>query len=144
MWSDTLLAIERAHLLRVGGWGAASVVVGTVLLVIVAMQRARPALLFHFALQTTAWGALDVAIAAWGMQGLAPRDYAGATRLDRVLWLAVGLDVGGIAAGVVLAVAAWVLGRRMGGVGAGLGVILQGVALLLLDALALSLTGSTL
>lgn len=144
MWSDTLQAIERAHLLRVGAWGAASVLVGTLLLALVAARRGRAPLLFQFALQTAAWGAVDVALAAWGLRALAPRDYAAATRLDRLLWLNAGLDVGYVAAGVTLATAAWTLGRRMGGVGAGLGVILQGVALLLLDVLALAQTGSTL
>jgi hypothetical protein len=144
MWSDTLQAIERAHLLRVGGWGAASALAGTLLLALIAVRRWRTPLLFHFALQTAAWGAVDLALAGWGLSALTLRDHAAATRLDRLLWLNVGLDVGYVAVGATLAIAAWRLGRRLGGVGAGLGVIVQGVALLVLDGLVVAQLASSI
>lgn len=50
-----------------------------------------------------------------------------------MLWLTMGLDVGGIAAGTVLALTAWRLSKRLGGVGAGTAIAVQGLALLLLD-----------
>jgi hypothetical protein len=134
MWSDTLLLAERAHLVRLLFWGAASVLAGTTLLAMVAARRLRSPLLMHFAVQTAVWGALDAALAGLAWRGLAERDLAGATHLDRLLWLNSGLDVGYVAVGVALAWVGWVLGRRLGLVGAGLGVIVQGLALLVLDA----------
>jgi hypothetical protein len=64
---------------------------------------------------------------------IVPRDIASATRLDRVLWLNIGLDAGYVLVGITLVMAAWRLGRRFGLVGAGIGVVVQGVALALLD-----------
>lgn len=137
MFADTLLAFERAHLLRLVAWGAASVLAGSLLLALVALRRgAGPApLLWHFGVQTAAWGAIDLALAAWAWRGLALRDYAGARGLERVLWLNLGLDAGYVGVGVTLALTGWVVGRRLGAVGAGAGVTVQGVALLLLDGL---------
>lgn len=131
MWADALLAAERAHAHRLLLWGLASVVVGLAVLV-VARRRERSPLLFHFALQTALWGAV---IGAFGVRAPTElRDVAGATRLDRLLWLNVGLDAGYAAVGATLALAAWTLGRRLGGVGAGVAIVIQGLALLLLDA----------
>jgi sulfite exporter TauE/SafE len=90
-------------------------------------------LLRHFAIQTAAWGAINLAIVLWAQRGLKLRDYAGARQLDRILWLNLGLDVGYIAVGITLAVAGWVLGRRLGAVGAGIGIVVQGAVLFLLD-----------
>lgn len=133
MWADTLLAAERAHLLRLIFWGGASLLVGSVLLVSMRIRGHRSALLEHFGIQTMAWGAVDVALALTGLQRLALRDLAGATRLDRFLWLNMGLDLGYVMVGVTLLVFGWRLTRRMGLVGAGLAVIVQGSALALLD-----------
>lgn len=144
MWSDTFLAIERGHLVRVGAWGSACVLAGTLLLALLALRRRRSPLVFHFALQTAAWGAIDLALAAVGYGRLAPRDYGGATRFDRLLWLNLGLDVGYVAVGATLALTGWLLGRRLAPVGAGLGVMLQGAALIALDALVLTQLGSSL
>ena len=132
MFADTLLAAERTHLLHLLVWGAASIVAGTAILALVA-RRAESALLRWFGIQTLAWGAVDASVAAFGLRGLALRDYAGATRLDRLLWLNTGLDVGYVAVGATLATAGWMLGRRLGALGAGAGVVVQGAALLLLD-----------
>ena len=135
MWSDTLLALERAHLLRVAVWGGGSVLAGSLLLALLTM-RAGPGgspLVRHFAIQTAAWGAIDLALVAFAWPRLALRDHTAATELDRFLWLNLGLDVGYVGVGITLAIAAWTLGRRLGGVGAGLGVVTQGLALFLLD-----------
>jgi len=43
------------------------------------------------------------------------------------------LDVGYVAVGAVLAGTAWILARRMGGIGAGTAIVVQGLALLLID-----------
>jgi uncharacterized protein DUF6992 len=141
MWSDTLLLAERAHLMRLLFWGAACVVLGSTLLAVVAARRPQTPLLMHFAVQTAAWGAIDALLAGLAWRGLAERDLAGATHLDRMLWLNCGLDVGYVAVGVALAWTGWVLGRRLGLVGAGMGVVVQGLALLVLDARFISIIG---
>jgi hypothetical protein len=133
VWSDTLLALERAHLLRLALWGGGSVLAGSLLLALLAVRGGPSPLVRHFAIQTAAWGAVDLAIVAWAWGRLALRDHAAAAALERFLWLNLGLDVGYVAVGVTLALAAWTLGRRLGGVGAGLGVATQGLALFVLD-----------
>ena len=133
MWSDTLLLAERAYLARLLAWGAASMVAGTAVVALLAGRRSRSPLLLHFAVQATAWGALIAAFGVAGWRALGERDLTGATRLDRLLWLHVGLDIGLIAIGIVLLGVGWFLGRRQGLLGAGVGVLVQGAALLALD-----------
>lgn len=134
MWSDTLLAAERAHLLRMLLWGASSVLLGTAVVVLVALRRDDSRLLRAFGATTAAWGAVDLLVAGAAWRALAVRDVAGFTRLDRLLWLNVGLDVGYVAVGLTLALLGWRLGRRPGLVGAGAAVVTHGLALLLLHA----------
>ncbi len=133
MWADTLLDAERAHLLRLAVWATGSVLLGTTGVATLRLRGRASALLFHFFLQTAAWGAVDLAIVWAARASLALRDLSSARRLERFLWLNTGLDAGYVAVGVTLAVAGWTMGRRLGAVGAGVGVIVQGLALLLLD-----------
>jgi hypothetical protein len=90
-------------------------------------------LLTNFAIQTGVWGIVIGGIAGvwWNVIGL--RDVAAAARLERVLWLTMGLDIGCVAVGAVLAITAWVPSRRLGSVGAGTAIAIQGLALLVLD-----------
>lgn len=133
MWADTLLAAERAHLIRLSVWGGASLLVGSALLGLLRMRGHRSSLLDHFGIQTAAWGALILALALAGLQHLELRNLAGATRLDRFLWLNIGLDTGYVMVGVTLLVLGWRMKQRLGLVGAGLAVMMQGSALALLD-----------
>jgi hypothetical protein len=133
MWADTLMAAERAHLLRLVVWGGACLVLGGTLLVFLKARGQRSPLLQQFAFQTAGWGAIDLVLAANGLRTLHLRDLGGATRLDRFLWLNVGLDIGYVLVGLTLLIAGWRLGRRAGLIGAGAGVIVQGTALVLLD-----------
>jgi len=133
MWADTLLAAEGAHLLRLLAWGAASVFVGTALLAWLRVGARRSALLEQFALQTAGWGAAEVALATLARMSLGVRDLAGATRLDRLLWLNLGLDAGYLMLGIALAIVGWRLARHVGVVGAGIAIVVQGGALGLLD-----------
>ena len=133
MWADTLLAAERTHLHQLIAWGGASVVIGFVLLVTAGQPRRSP-LLFHFAAQSLAWGTAVLAVAMVHLRSLTLRDLAGATRLDRMLWLNLGLDTGYVAVGITVAICAWLLGRRQGGVGAGVAIVVQGLALFLIAA----------
>jgi hypothetical protein len=97
------------------------------------IKRLDVPLLRHFAIQTGAWGTIDALLALGSRPYLALRDYDSVTRLDRFLWLNCGLDVGYIAVGVTLAWTGWRLSRSRGLLGAGLGIGMQGAALLLLD-----------
>ena len=133
MWSDTLFRAEQQHLLRLLLWAATSIVGATAMGAVTAIRRIRSPLLTNFAIQTALWGALIGAISGMRWQTVALRDVAGAARLDRLVWMTIGLDIGCVAAGVVLAIAAWVLSRRLGGVGAGTAIAIQGLALLVLD-----------
>lgn len=132
MWADTLLATERAHLIRLIVWGGASLLVGSVLLGSLRLRGHRSSLLDHFGIQTTAWGALTLALALARLQRLELRDLAGATRLDRFLWLNIGLDTGYALVGLTLIVLGWRATQRLGLVGAGLAIVVQGSALALL------------
>jgi hypothetical protein len=134
MWSDTLLLAERGALLRLAVWAAASIVAGTGVLAAMSVRRLRSPLLEGFAVQTVLWAAVALARVVEGMAALAPRDLAAATRLDRWVWFLTGLDVGLIAVGAALAIAGWFLGRRLGVVGAGIALLVQGAALFALDA----------
>jgi hypothetical protein len=133
MWADTLLAAEGAHLLRILLWGAASLLVGTGLLAWLRLGARRSVLLEQFAIQTAGWGAVEIALAATARASLALRDLTAATRLDRLLWLNLGLDAGYVMLGLALVVAGWRLARHLGYVGAGIAIIVQGSALALLD-----------
>lgn len=133
MWADTLLALERGHLLRLALWGGVSVLTGMLPLAWLAMRRVHAPLLRHFAIQNAGWGAVILFICYWGSRGLALRDYAGAQRLLNFLWFNIGLDVGYVAVGATIALAAWRWGARVGGIGAGISIVVQGLALALLD-----------
>jgi hypothetical protein len=133
MWADTLQALERAHLLRLVVWGAASVLAGTALLAWLRVGSRQSALLKHFAIMSAAWGVADLSIGLVLWTQLAIRDVSGATRLDRLLWLNIGLDAGYVLVGLTLGVVGWRVGRRLGLVGAGIAVVVQGLALALLD-----------
>jgi hypothetical protein len=133
VWADTLLGAERLHLHTLLAWGGASVALGLLLLATVARQRRSP-LIFHFAAQCAAWGAVECAFAAAGVHSLVLRDLGAATQLDRFLWLNLGLDTGYVAVGAVVAISGWLLGRRHGAVGAGAAIIVQGLALFVLNA----------
>ena len=109
--------------------------VGSALLAVRRVRRQRSPLLDHFGMQTALWGAIDITLALLGLQGLALRDLASATRLDRFLWLNIGLDAGYVMVGLTLLVFGWRAPQRPGLVGAGLAVIVQGSALAMLDLL---------
>lgn len=133
MWADTLLDAERNHLLRLFVWSGLSIIAGTLVLVMLAARRSRSPLLTHFAIQMAGWGVVFAGIAAVGWHGLHLRDFSGASRLERITWLNMGLDIGYVGIGAALAIAGRSLGRRMAVVGAGAGIVVQGLALLLID-----------
>lgn len=133
MYADTLLALERGHLLRLGLWAAASIIVGAFILLMLWWRKGNAPFLRHFAIQMLAWGVVDLALVGWGWQGLAYRDYAASVQLQQFLWLNVGLDAGYVGVGITLAATGWILAKRLGLLGAGVGVVVQGFALFVLD-----------
>lgn len=132
-FASDLLELEKLHLLKLTIWGALSVVLGSLLIATLRVRRTESPLLLHFGIQSAAWGGIDLLIVWWAARGLELRDYAGAVALDRFLWFNVGLDVGYVLVGLCLAICGWKLGRKLGLVGAGLGVVVQGLALFVLD-----------
>lgn len=132
MWADTLLDIERAHLLRVLVWGELSVVTGLGVLAMTWRRRATLTLLRQFGTQMLLWGVVELSLGALALRALAPRDLARATKLVNVLWLEAGLTTGAAVIGVTLALAGWRAGRRQAMMGVGMAIALQGAALFLL------------
>jgi hypothetical protein len=119
--------VVEERLTRVlGGWAAGSLAVGAALAL-------RPATR-GFGRQTAAWGAVDGAIALVGARRRAAKGPTEPARLRRVLLVNAGLDVGYLAAGLVLVrhPAARARGLR----GDGVAVLVQGAFLLVLDSAA--------
>ena len=133
MWADTLLHAEQQHLLRLLLWSGLSVIAGTAAITTIAIQRLRSPLLAHFSLQMIGWGVVIAAIAAFEWHGLHLRDVSGEIRLERLLWMNIGLDAGFVGIGAVLGAAGRLLARNVGAVGAGVAIAVQGLALLLID-----------
>jgi hypothetical protein len=133
MWSDTLLLAERTQLIRLVLWAMTSVVLGTTLVMIITLRRLAAPIIRGFAIQTMVWSALEVMAAVVRWQVLAMRDVSSARRLDHLTWFAVGLDVGIVGVGVTALVVAGLSRPRLNLTGAGLGIIVQGLGLLVLD-----------
>lgn len=131
MWADTLLQLERAHLLRLLVWGVSSVIAGTTALAWLAWRREHAPMLRHFALQCAAWGLVLAGVAVIGWQTVTLRDFAGMQRLVNVLWFSAGLGLGFVAVGATVIVMGWKPVRRAGAVGAGFGIVVQGIAAVL-------------
>ena len=115
--------------------GASSVLLATAALAMLAVRRWSSPLLTHSAIQTAAWGAIDVAVGAFAWLALSLRALAGA--VDRFVWLNIGLniglDAGYVAVGATLAIVGWKPAHNLGLVKAGCGVVLHGAALPLMD-----------
>ncbi|HEY4304087.1 MAG TPA: hypothetical protein VGM82_06450 [Gemmatimonadaceae bacterium] len=133
VWADVILSAERQHLLRLLAWSGLSIVLGTSVAVIIAARRLRSPLLTHFAMQTIGWGVTLGALSMLSWRGLHLRDVGGAALLERILWMRIGLEIGCLAVGATLALAGRSTERRLAFFGAGVGVMVQGAALLLLD-----------
>jgi hypothetical protein len=139
MWADTLLEIERTHVLRLLLWGALGFGSGVLVVLVLKARRLQLPLLRHFAIQNLVWGTAELIIGGLAYQALGLRDLTRATHFVNLLWLETGLSLGAVAVGVTLAAAAWKLGRRDAGIGAGMAIAMQGMALLVLHGRTLSL-----
>jgi len=138
--SGELEKARRAHLRRVLSWGAASLVAGVGL---AASADDNQPTRRGFGLQTAGWGAVDVAIAAWGLRSSSAPATTPRAALEaedawtHVLLVNLGLNVGYVLVGTALHVASRE-GLRSGAAvrGHADAVIVQGVALLVLDGIA--------
>lgn len=131
----TLLGLERDHLVRLGWWAVASILVGSAALFNARrVTSQRQSFWRHLGIQSAAWGAVDLGIVLAAWNGLRARDVGGAIALDRFLWLNIGLDVGYAMVGATLLVFGLRAPRRAGLVGAGVAIVAQALALVVLDA----------
>ena len=133
VWADIIFSAERQHLLRLLAWSGLSIILGTSVVVLLVARRARSPLLTNFAIQTLVWGVVIGATAALSYRSLQMRDVGGAARLERLLWMRIGLDVGLMAVGATLGLTGRGTSRKLQLIGAGIGIVVQGAALLLLD-----------
>lgn len=141
MWSDSLLVLERGHLLRLLIWGSASASIGILLLAWIAWRKPKVPLLQYFAIQTAAWGALVLIFATRGWQQLGLREFAGVTELVNLLWLNLGLFVGGVAVGVTLLLTGLRWGPHPKAVGTAVAVIVQALTLAVFELRFIDLIG---
>lgn len=128
-WADTVQYAERTHLLLLLTWGVSSVLLGSLTLAWLRSRGWQSALLQQFATQVVLWGMVESTIAFVLWRRIALRDLAGATRLDRMVWLGIGLDIGFVLAGLALIWSGSRDRQRPGLIGTGAGVVLQGAAL---------------
>ena len=143
MWSDVLQHAERLHLLRLGLWGALSTLAGTAVL---ATGGQRSPFLRRFGAVCGLLGLVELVSALVAYRGVPLRNISGATRLDRLAWLQLGLFLGLTAVGVTLALSARAMetreqastNRSLPAIGAGVATALHGVALATLQLLLIS------
>lgn len=134
MWADSFLSAEQQHALLLLLWSALSVLAGTAMaLLLIARQRAS-ILLANFAKQLAVWGLVIAVVVALERRGLRLRDVASATRVEHLLWMRIGFDVGIVGMGAILAIAGRRLAPGRGAVGAGIAIAVHGMALFIVDA----------
>jgi hypothetical protein len=146
VWADTLHHAEQLHLLRVCFWGGLSTLAGTALLVFVLSYRRPSTIIARFASVCAVFGAGEIVVAGIAYRAIPLRDISGATRLDRVAWLQLGLYIGLMAVGVSTMISSGNAGRRTPGsnslgapgVGAGAAMLMHGLALATLELILIS------
>jgi hypothetical protein len=139
--SAELQAAQRGHLWRVAGWGGANALGG--LMLVWASSRSGRSARWHFGAMSAGWGVVNVGIAAGGLLAAsAPAAEPGAVlaaerQFHDILLFNLGLNVAYSAVGGTM------LGASYYGVdnagrwrGFGASLILQGIGLFVLDALA--------
>jgi hypothetical protein len=131
-FADQLLGLERLFYTKLALWAGLSLVTGSLAFAVIQAKRLASPLLEQFAIQSMLWGVVELGVAVWGRRGVAMRDLAGAVGLDRGIWFGIGLAVGAVLLGVALSITGWRLGRRLGLVGAGVAIVVQGLVLALL------------
>jgi len=141
MWADTLQQAERLHLLRLCLWGGLTTLAGTTLLVFAYARAVRPILVVRFGWVCGSLGLVELLTGLFAYRGVALRDVASATRLDRMAWLQLGLFLGLMGVGVTLALTSRVIKvasaefHSASLAGGGIAVALHGLALATLELL---------
>jgi hypothetical protein len=133
VWADTLQTLEQQHLEQLLVWGGASVLTGALILLVFRLGRVKAPLATHFATQCAVWGLAILAWVGYSWQHVPLRDYDSAASLARTLWLVIALEALAVVSGITFATFGWAIGRRIGAVGSGIGVVVQAGALLFLD-----------
>lgn len=141
MWSDIVQHAERLHFLRLCFWGALSTLAGTLLVLVSVARQGSSSLLRGFGSICALLGAVELVIGALNYRHVSLRDISAATRLDRLAWLQLGLYLGVAGVGVSLALSTHRWSRGAGSrvqdalptIGAGLAVLLHGIALATLE-----------
>ncbi|WP_228702755.1 DUF6992 family protein [Salisaeta longa] len=137
------VAAERAHLWRVGAWGALNAAGGLAL--VAGLRRSERPAGWGFGAQSAAWGVVNMGIAAAGVlagDATPPPSYARALAAERtfhdILLLNMGLNVAYSAVGTTMLIAGS-RGVRNAAAwrGHGTALIVQGAGLFVLDGLAL-------
>lgn len=117
-------------------WGGLNVVAGA------AAQASANPVVKHFGLQALAWGAIDAVIALFGLRDAKKKQHANSQTQARRFRLIVAanalLDVGYVAGGAAALRSAQGRAER---VGLGVGIIVQGLFLLLFDLALTALSG---
>ena len=134
MWADSFLRAEQQHALLLLLWSGLSVLGGTAIALLLVAQHRASILLASFAKQLALWGLAIAVIVALERHGLRVRDVASATRVERLLWMRIGFDVGIVGMGTILTIAGRRLAPRRGAVGAGIAIAVHGMALFIVDA----------
>jgi len=132
---------ERAHLRRVGTWGGANLAVGTALALTAGEAEERVG---AFGLQSAGWGAVNGAIALFGLLRSpdpgplsAAEAQAAEDRLAHILLVNLGLNAGYMGVGTTMMLLAGDEPPRSDRIrGHGGAVVLQGLGLLVLDLVA--------
>lgn len=133
MWADSFLRAEQQHVLLLLLWGATTVLTATLIAIVLATQRRASSLLAQFATQLAVWGLAVAIVAGVEWHGIHLRDVASATRVERLLWMRIGFDVGIAGMGGVLAAVGRIAARSPRATGAGIAIILHGLALFAID-----------
>ncbi|HNC95962.1 MAG TPA: hypothetical protein PKY30_08325 [Myxococcota bacterium] len=126
---------ERRHLIRLGAWAGTSALGGTVILV---AGRKDP-FYRHLGIQSIGWSLINGAIVAASWKGTEEAKTAEQRAWSReFVNLNLGLDVAYMGVGITLTWTGLQEPQRRGLAGAGLGISIQGAALLILDAILLA------
>lgn len=146
MWSDVVLQIERLFFLRLLFWAAVSIISGTGLLVLSLAWGRGSSLIRRFAVVCALFGTVELILGVIGYRRLGLLDLTGATRLERLAWLQLGLYLGLAAVGLTM----WLVSRSVASrargssdaplpaIGGGIATLLHGLALATLELLLLA------
>lgn len=138
MWSPTLYAVERVHLLQLLVWGAASFVMGAGVIAALRLRRDSAPLAASFAIMMALCGAVESCFVLIRWRGLTERDYAGALRLTTHVRLAIIAELWLVAGATVLLWAGVTLLKRLDLLGIAAALAAHGGVLFVLDRLFLA------